>query len=494
MIRRMILVLGVTIVLTTSTAGARTVPRAHSLGQTGTAQPNFVVVVTDDQDVASLSAMPNVQRLLQAQGTTFSNAFVSMAACCPSRVSMLRGQYAHNHGVLSNVGENGGFQRFYHLRGEQSTVATWLQAAGYRTALLGKYLNQYPAQVVAPTYVPPGWSEWYSPVGGTHGALDFFDYTLNENGALVQYGNAPRDYSTDVLAAKASDVIRRAAADGQPFFVHLAPIAPHRPTTPAPRHRTAFADAQAPRTPSFNEQDMTDKPLAQRRRPSLTPDQIAEIDELYRQRLRSLLAVDDAVADLVATLRETGTLDQTYVVFTSDNGHFLGEHRFLEGKGTVYEEAIRVPLVVRGPGVAAERVEERLALNIDLAPTLAALAGTEAAAFVDGRSLVPLLHNAGDIDGERWRRVMLIEGQDLRFRALRSAELTYAEQRTGELELYDLVTDPYQMENVAATANPNGLAMLSDRLRELADCAAETCRALEEEPIAPFDATANLRS
>jgi len=431
--------------------------------------PNIILVLTDDQEVSSLS-------LLQEQGTTFSRFFVSMAACCPSRVSILRGQYAHNHAVLSNVGEQGGFQRFYRLGGEDSTVATWLQEAGYRTAMLGRYLTGYP-NPLNPAYVPPGWDEWASLLYRPP-SVSSIKYELSENGRIVGYGDDP--YQNDVLTLKATDFVRRSAADNRPFFAYIAPFVPHRPTIPAPRHAEAFADARAPRPPSFDEADITDKPMGIRSRPRLTDDQIAQIDELYRQRLRTLLAVDEMVASLIDTLRETGTLENTYVIFTSDNGHFLGEHRLPEGKGTPYEEAIRVPFVVRGPGVAAGRVEDRLTLNIDLAPTLAELAGVDVPDFVDGRSLAPLLR------GERpngWRRSFLVEGQDLRFRGLRTDDLLYVEYRHGERELYDLRSDPYQLENLAAASDPAVLAKLSAQLASLASCAAATCRAVEEAAV-----------
>jgi arylsulfatase A-like enzyme len=443
-------------------------------------RPNIILIVTDDQEVSSLTSMPNVQSLLQAQGTTFSRFFVSMAACCPSRASILRGQYAHNHGVLSNVGEQGGFKQFYDSGREDSTIATWLQSADYRTALLGKYLNEYP-EGAASSYVPPGWDEWSSSRG-------YFDYQMVEDGEVRSYGKSPEDYSTDVLSRKATDFVRRSAAENRPFFLYLAPFAPHAAEPeqggqtlsqpiPAPRHAEAFADARAPRPPSFDEADVTDKPYGIRNLPRLTPNQIAQIDELYRQRLRTLLAVDEMVASLIDALRETRTLEHTYVIFTSDNGHFLGEHRRPDGKGLPYEEAIRVPFVVRGPGVTAARVEDRLALNVDLAPTLAELAGVDVPDFVDGRSLAPLL--LGEPPNS-WRRSFLVEGQNLRFLGLRSEDLLYVEYRSGERELYDLRSDPYQLESLALVSDPAALAKLSAQLASIASCAAATCRAAEE--------------
>ncbi|MDP9363610.1 MAG: sulfatase, partial [Chloroflexota bacterium] len=375
-------------------AGAVAVPSAR---------PNIVLILLDDLDARSVEAMPNVMSLLRDQGTTFENFFVTTPLCCPSRASILRGQYAHNHGVLRNVKKGrkpGGFPTFLELGREGSTVATWLHDAGYRTALVGKYLNQYP-EGAEPGHVPPGWDEWSAEARG-----QYFNYRLNENGTVVRYGRDPGDYQTDVLAAKATDFVARSAVDDRPFFLYLAPHAPHTPATPAPRHAEAFAGATAPRAPSFNEADVGDKPGWVRAAPALSADEIAGIDELHRQRSRSLLAVDDMVAALVDALRAGGALDDTYVLLTSDNGFHQGEHRLPGGKGDPYEASIRVPLLVRGPGVAAGGTVGELALNVDLAPTLAELAGATAPGFVDGRSLVPLL--AGE-PPPAWRRALLVE-------------------------------------------------------------------------------------
>ena len=269
--------------------------------------PNIIVIVTDDLDARSVACMPNVQTLLAAEGVTFANAFVTTPLCCPSRASILRGQYAHSHGVLSNVGDNGGFPAFYRLGDEDSTVATWLQDAGYRTALVGKYLNRYP-KGAAESHVPPGWDEWsaFASSDEDEGGSYYSGYALNEDGTIVFYGQQPSEYSTDVLAAKATDFVARAAATGDPFFLYIAPFAPHGPSTPASRHTGAFAGVQAPRVPSFDEADVTDKPAWVQALPSLDDDQIALLDDRYRRRLRSLLAVDEMVASLVETLERRG--------------------------------------------------------------------------------------------------------------------------------------------------------------------------------------------
>jgi arylsulfatase A-like enzyme len=469
--------------------GAASTASGQSAGQTGPEipparpnGPNVILIVTDDEDAdaESIAAMPRLKSYLTDQGTTFANSFVNVPLCCPSRSSILRGQYAHNHGVLSNHKPRGSFERFHALGSERSTVATWLQAAGYRTVLLGKYLNGYPSPL-DPTYVPPGWDEWASPVGGTE--YIGYNYRLNENGAVVAYGNRPEDYLTDVLAGKATDFIRRTADDNRPFFMYLAPRAPHTPAAPALRHQDEYSGVMAPRPPSFNEEEVSDKPDWVRSKPPLSPDQIAEIDELYRRRLQSMLAVDEMLDAIVGALQATGRLENTYLIFTSDNGFQLGQHRVDTGKRTAYEGSIRVPLIVRGPGVPAARVIDDLAVNIDLAPTVAELAGAPVPEFVDGRSLVPLL--TGSSSPADWRRAFLVEywpeaGDEVsRFQALRTQDHLYVEYQTGERELYDLSSDPDELESLYPAADPGLVAKLSARMAELRRCAGANCRAAE---------------
>jgi arylsulfatase A-like enzyme len=433
--------------------------------------------------------MPAVHSLLVAQGTTFANYLASTPGCCPSRASILRGQYAHNHGVLRSSGDLGGFDRFHDLGREQSTIATWLHDAGYRTALIGKYLNEYP-KGVAPSYVPPGWDEW---AGVTEEGYARFE--LNENGQRTRYGRQGRDgYSTDVFAAKAVTFVERTGPTGQPFFLYLAPRAPHGPAEPAPRHADAFAGVEAPRPPSFGEVDVSDKPIWVQAAPPPTAAQVAEVDQAFRNRLRTLLAVDELVARLLDALETTGVLEQTYIVFTSDNGYHLGEHRVFMDKGSPYEEAIRVPLVVRGPGVPAGRTLRALASHIDLAPTFAAWAGASVPGFVDGRSLAPLLFGEEPAASD-WRWAVLVEhhaGNPTRtvnqpaFRVLRTETLAYVEYASEEQELYDLSTDPYELENLASVAEPNLLRTLSERLAALETCGGEACRVAEDTPaLAP---------
>ncbi len=280
------------------------------------------------------------------QGTTFSNYFVTDSLCCPSRSSILRGQYVHNHGVHTNLPPTGGFEQFHALGNESSTIGTWMHAAGYHTGLLGKYLNGYP-DTVARRYVPPGWDDWVSPSGGNPYAE--YNYQLNDNGTLEHHGTQPSDYLVDLLSQKAGEFIG-SAPKNKPFFLYVAPYVPHQPATPAPRYTNAFPGVQAPRPPSFDQVDPT-APAWLRDRPPLTAPLITTIDNLYRRRLQTMLGVDDMLANVVTSLQKSGQLDNTYIVFSSDNGFHLGEHRLPPGKQTAFEEDIHVPLVVRGPGV-----------------------------------------------------------------------------------------------------------------------------------------------
>lgn len=367
-------------------------------------RPNIIFINTDDLDMASLPTMPKLKSLMADQGTTCSNFFVTVSLCCPSRSTFLRGQYAHNTQVLTNGGDNGGYARAHALGIENSTVATWLQAAGYHTGLMGKYLNGYPSKDVPETYIPPGWNEWSSPVEGN--AYSEFGYKMNENGKVVPYGNTPQDYMTDVLSGKAADFIKRAAGAPVPFFLYIATYAPHQPATPAPKYANAFPDAKAPRPPSYNEQDVSDKPQWIQHLPLLSDKEQAQLDEIYRKRIETLQSVDDLLENVVNTLQAAGKLANTYIVFSSDNGFHLGEHRETAGKQAPYEGDIRLPLIVRGPGVAAGKTMDQLVGNVDFAPTFAQWAGASVPDFVDGRSFAPLLTGGPP---NQWRQAFLIE-------------------------------------------------------------------------------------
>lgn len=450
-----------------------------AVGEARQARPNIVFVLVDDLEAGVLRNFPNISRQLVRQGASFDRFFVTNSWCCPSRTSILRSQYVHSHGVLTNTAPEGGFDRFHANSLERSTLGTWMQSAGYRTGLMGKFLNHYPGTSAQPTYVPPGWNEWDVPVRNLY---EEYGYTLNENGKLAEYGWSERDYLSDVMAAKARTFM---TASQQPFFLYLSPIAPHNPANPAVRHADAFAGARAPRTKSFNQEDVKNEPRWLRNLPTIKQKGIDRIDERYRDRMRAMLGVDDLVGSVIDTLRETGKLDDTYIFFASDNGFHLGTHRIKQGKTTPFEEAIKVPLVVRGPGIAPGSTITDMAATVDLAPTFAALGGASLPPFVEGRSLTPLLAGRRP---PHWRKNVLIEfNRPLNkmsakqtpvpaYQALRTEQYTYVRYETGETQLYDLAKDPHQLRNLAATADPALLLRLQARLLMMRTCSGANCR------------------
>ncbi len=449
-------------------------------GASAKPRPNVIVILTDDQTLESMWAMPRVNRLLAREGATFDNFFVSFSLCCPSRAVLLTGQYNHNNGVLGNTYATG-MSRLDASR----TLPVWMKHAGYRTAFVGKYLNGYGK--FAKRVIPPGWDDWYA---GT--SLGYFGHSMNRNGKLVRYRNS---YQTDVYTNTALSVIKRDAKARQPFFLWLSYFAPHHgdpkdpddlpgvvSPSPAPRHRNAFAGAALPRPPSFNEEDIADKPSAVRVKSPLTPELIAAETEAYQQRLEAMLAVDEGVARIVQALKAAGELDNTVIMYTSDNGYMQGEHRIVEGKEVGYEPSIRVPLIVRGPGVAKDVHIAQEAINVDLAPTVAQFAQATATRDYDGRSLVPVLRDPGI----RWARDLLIQrgpgvsvdGPRL-FTGIRAGHWKYLEHWTGEKELYDLSLDPDEVSNLAGKEPTVAIqAELAARLAALRNCAGLTCREL----------------
>jgi arylsulfatase A-like enzyme len=436
-----------------------------------------VLVLSDDQTLESLRVMTQTRRLLGDGGTTFTNAFVSFPLCCPSRATLLTGQYAHNHGVRGNQPPQGGVGAL----DPTNTLPVWLQEAGYYTAHVGKYLNGY-GETVQPD-VPPGWSRWLALVDPSTYSL--FDYTMSDDGALVHYGSDDDDYQTDVLGAAAEEVIRQRAGRG-PFFLTVAPVAPHlersdlggkgTPPRPAPRHAGRFAGEPLPPKASFDEADMNDKPGSLRRLPRLNARARAEVETIYRAQLASLLAVDDLVARLVDALEQTGELERTLLVFTSDNGFFHGEHRIRDGKFLPYEEAIRVPLLVRGGGFPVGATATQLVANVDLVPTLLAAAGVKAGRKLDG---VPLLPLARDPHAGRGRFLLLeaLEGNRATYAAVRSERWVWVEYTEGARELYDLQGDPLQLRSRHGDKALGAVrSQLAGELARLRHCSGAACR------------------
>jgi N-acetylglucosamine-6-sulfatase len=435
-------VIPVALLVWLSLAGVRSDAAAEVAGDfVAVKRPNIVLILTDDQSYDSVAVMPFVSKL--RNWCTFTNAYINNSTCSPSRATILTGQWSHHTGVEAT----GGAPRF----DDHSTVATWLEKAGYRTALVGKYHLGHiykPHAPKIPNYIPPDWDEWYS-WRAVEGHEEYFDYTLNENGKLVHYGSTPSDYSTDVLSRIATDFIKRSATSTTPFFLYFAPRGSHNPWIAAPRDVDAFRNKPIVHAPNYNEADMSDKPAWWRALPLHTP---SNDDNARRKEYATLLSVDDAVRAIVRTLGGTGLLKNTVIIFMTDNGFAFGEHRYI-GKICPYEACNKTPLMIRYPGVIPRRITEPVS-NVDIAPTLADLAGIAPGAPVDGHSLVPLLR--GD---KRWPYPVLLRGyktpngrpSDIpTFWGIRFGQYKYIETvSTGETELYDLKADPFELNNVA---------------------------------------------
>ena len=396
------------------------------------AQSNVVLILTDDQRLETLSSMPTVRSELAAKGVTFPQAVVVNPLCCPSRVAILTGLYSHSSGFYSQNSLSPAVAKAFE---GVPNLGTWLSAAGYETGFVGKYLNGYDG-----SFVPAGWSHW----AAFTGLPDYYDYTLLRPGGLVSFGSAPADYSTDVLAAEAERFVRASDSE-RPLFLFFAPYAPHveisgDPPAGAPRH-VGSVPVDPWRPPSVGE-DLTDKPGWLRSfAASLPPIAAHDSAEVRAGQLTSLRAVDDAVGRILDALADTGRLQDTLIVFTSDNGFTWGEHGLGNYKLTPYEESIRVPFIVRYDGrLPAGVVDDRLVANIDIAPTVMEAAGMELLA--DGRSL---------LSSGTWRTDVLVEHTGRRvptYCTVRSGSAMYTAYADGAEELYDLAADPYQLQNL----------------------------------------------
>jgi len=450
------------------------------------AKPNLVFILTDDLDVETTSHMPKLQAFMAGVGATFTNSFASNPVCCPSRATMLRGQYSHNHGVWSNGrGNNTCFDDFRAAGNEASTVATWLRTAGYRTALVGKYLNRYPAVrsgVIDDAYIPPGWDDWFVVFNKDFNSDSYFDYSANDNGKVVTFGSSEADYETDVVATRAIDFINKNSG-AAPLFLWIATTAPHSPSEPARRHIYSHADKRAPRSPNFNLRDISSKPRWYRDNLRLlSAAEITDLDGTYKRRVETMQAVDDLVEKVLLALDAAGQLGNSYVFFSSDNGYMSGNHRFPSGKDAPYEESIKVPLVVRGPGVPTGVTLPHDVSNIDLAPTFAELGQAQAPAFIDGRSLASLL-TSSPTPLSSWRQDVLLEHEPAdtnglpSWFALRSSREKYVDYPANpEEEYYDLVNDPFETESKHRAIDATKRAQLRARLSQLRGCAGATCR------------------
>jgi len=502
------------------------------------------MIQVDDAVVGDLRFMPTVKRQLIRRGTDFTAFFNSYPLCCPARTTLMTGQFSHNHGVLSNFKSNdGGYYTFSSLPGklnQRNSLAPWLHRAGYRTAMVGKYLNEYGA--LDRREVPPGWDQWAVLLDNS--TYDYFNYAMNVNGKVRFWGDRryakqqlklarlgatdppesfaellatfqkafvpydsfgsqrPRDYTMDTNGRYAARFVRRAAPSRRPFFLYYAPPGPHaedtnhaqglRPGAPEPdprppyRYRDTFDDVPLPKPPSFNEADVSDKAANIRSLPKLTKEQIAEIADNYRGRLGAVRAVDDQVGRILRQLRRAGELRNTYIIFNSDNGYLQGEHRLRSSKYLPFEGAIRVPTVIRGPAVQRGERIGRNAIDVDLAPTILDIANVRPGRLMDGVSLLPAARGSDrlpqrDVPLEALRPLFRfftpITAFDLPYYGVRTSRYKYIRWSFGESELYDLREDPDELVNLAGDPAYAALsAQLEARAAELRGCRGAACR------------------
>ncbi|WP_162254070.1 sulfatase-like hydrolase/transferase [Nocardioides sp. Soil774] len=439
---------------------------------TGAGRPNLVFVLTDDMRDDDLDHMPITRRLLVDQGMQFTDAISPHPLCCPARAQLATGQYAQNNGVQHNRGVHGGFQALDPTR----EASSWFRDSGYRTGFVGKFLNGYGPHDVRPS----GWSRWDAL---TRGVYDYVDFSMTGDGDPQRYTDS---YITSVIEDHTNRDVRDFAASGDPFVVYAWHLAPHYRITPeggrglppaAPQDRGLFLD-QRPSSfdaPSFDESDVSDQPSYLRH---LSPAPRAEVAAENTARLQVLQAVDRAVGSLVDTLDEEGVLDDTYIVFSSDNGYSLGEHRFV-GKDVLTDEALQVPLVVRGPGIAPGSTSDLPVTLVDLPATFAALTGVAPQWLVDGTSLAPTLHG----ETQSFRDTTLIQtgrtlGDGWSHRGVRTDRYLYGTDGTDGF-LYDHLIDPDEMVNrIDDPAYADVRAALELRRSELVGCAGWTCNQL----------------
>lgn len=436
---------------------------------------NVVVIMTDDMAYADYVHMPKTRMLLGEEGVTFDKAYQNTPVCCPARATLLTGQRSAHHDVNTNKPADGeGYQALDH----SNTLATWFEGEGYEPIHIGKYLNGYGRFSLYPgvddrTEVPPGWTNFQTLVGD----IKYYDYTINDNGTLIDFGDDLEDYNTDVLAERSAASIRSSVDAGSRFFLWVTTFAPHtwngRPPLPAERHIDLFDDVAPPRDPSFNEQNVRDKPGYVRGAAKLTNKKIAALDDHWENQIESLQAVDDLVETIYLTLEDEGILEQTLIMFLSDNGYMLGQHR-LTGKVRPYEESVHVPLVMRGGPFVGGEVVDHVVSSTDLAPTIVAQTGITPGLVMDGLDLSDVLV-APELYDDRAIIIEMVEGPG--YDAVRTEDWMWIEYYGSGRELYDMVADPYQLESRDADGGDYEAVRqeLSPLLDELRSCVGAEC-------------------
>jgi arylsulfatase A-like enzyme len=440
-------------------------------GDGADARPNIVLITVDDMAASDLPWMKRTRRLLGRQGVELANFLSPHPLCCPARAELFTGQYAQNNGVHHNRGPWGGWQAF----DERHTIGLWLQRAGYQTAMVGKFINGYDESDLRRRV--PGWDMWDPIVGRAYAP---YGITMANNYRPRRFNKI---HTTDLVSRRTVENIRRFAKQDQPFFVFSSQLAPHgmrrggswAPPIPAPRHRALFKHVRPPSfsDPAFLESDLSDKFQRHYGNHAL-PDR-AELRDWFRARIQSLQGVDQSVARIVRVLRELGELQDTVIIFTSDNGYLLGEHSY-RGKDVPWEEALRIPMLVRGPGLPQGVVRRQTTTLVDIAPTLVDLADARPTVTQDGRSLLPTLKRR-----TRGYSTVLIQGGSSRhpwlYRGVRTRRYTFVSYHDGFVTLYDRRRDPHQLDSVADDPRYRAVRReLGRRTARLADCAGRQCR------------------
>ena len=450
---------------------------------------NVVLLLADDLDWPLFDGVPRLSEFMD-QGTTLTNFVVTESLCCPSRSSIMRGQYVHNHKVISNIPQTGGgWQTFYDLGRQKDCLPVWLSEAGITTSHFGKYLNGFPSRKQKPTYTPPGWANFVSTTRGKV-AYTGYNYTLNTNGTLQKYGDQPTDFLEDVLTAKTNEWLETAT---DPFYLEFSSYLPHSPAPAAPRFTGTRAGSQAPRLPNYNAFGIYE-PAWLKSQPKLGPKQQSNLDLLWTRRLESAESMADSFHAIMAQLETTGHLDDTLVIITSDNGYHVGSHRIPSGKHTPYREDSVVPAIFIGPGIAKGATIDAMTSTIDLAPTIAAIQGAATPAWLDGRNLMPLLL---DPENTPWRTGVLTENMAAttpddpdysgfeapKYDAVRTQDYLYVDYgRKQGAALYNLRTDPYEMNNVIRSTDQTIVRQLAAQAKALARCSGESCRVADSMP------------
>ena len=442
---------------------------------------NIVFVLADDFTWSLVQYMPHVLQM-QEEGATFSNYFVTDSLCCPSRTSIFTGMFPHDTGVFTNGGDDGGYATFEAKGNGQRTFANALSGSGFRTALMGKFLNGYDPAVLP---VPDGWAGWAVAGGGYKG----FDYDLNQTGTLHHYAHADADYLTDVVSGLGTKFI--GDEPGKPFLLEIATFAPHSPYTPAPRDAEAFPGLEAPRTPAYDARPGPTAPSWLKAIPALTHAEKQKMDKSFRMRAQAVLAIDQMIGALQDAVAAAGHADDTYFVFSSDNGYHMGEHSLRPGKQTAFETDIHVPLIITGPGISGGQTLDQIVQNIDLCSTFAEMGQAPPPPTQTGHSLMPLLHGETVTD---WRDVALVEhhgegfdpsdpdlpepesGNPPTYTAIRTKSSVYVEYVGGEVEFHDHTTDPDELDNTAGVLTAGQKEALSATLGAIRSCHdAATC-------------------